>query len=326
MSEDQKTSECSEKIYDYSRGTVVCVDNGIVIEERLVDQGPYWRAYTPEEREVKIQSGTPSQLPEDSLIETTFMTSRSDFNLSEYAKVPIAKVREFSRLKRWNERIKIEAGSRTYINTQKIIANAAKKLGIPEYVVIDAKKILKNAIKEGIYRHGYPLAAIAVACLLYAARKNKIYLSLYDVEKITLTRRDFVLMKRFYRKLVEEYGRVWSDVDQIISSSCSKLSLPQDVEETAKEIYRMSLETGASSGKSPYIIAAACIYIAVRIHDIPISQRELALALSVSEASIRGRAMDILKKMGLKVEKLDDGIEELKKKIGGKLKKVVLIE
>ena len=35
MSEDQKTSECSEKIYDYSRGTVICADNGVVIEERL---------------------------------------------------------------------------------------------------------------------------------------------------------------------------------------------------------------------------------------------------------------------------------------------------
>jgi transcription initiation factor TFIIB len=326
MSEDQKTFECSEKIYDYSRGTVVCADNGVVIEERLVDQGPYWRAYTPEERETKIHAGTSSQLPEDSSIVTTFMMSRYDFNLSKYEKVSIARVREFSRLKKWDERVKIEAGSRTYINAQKNIINTAKKLSLPEYVVDDAKKILKNAIKEGIYRYGYSLAVIAVACLLYAARKNRIYLSLYDVEKIMPTKKDYILVRKFYRKLIEEYGRVWSDVDQIISSACSKLSLPQDVEETAKEIYRMSLETGASSGKSPYTIAAACIYIAVRIHYIPISQRELALALSVSEVSIRGRSTDILKKMGLKVEKLDDGIEELKKRIGDKLKRVALIK
>lgn len=46
-------------IFDAERGEYICTETGEIIESRLVQQGPEWRAFTPEEREKRSRVGGP---------------------------------------------------------------------------------------------------------------------------------------------------------------------------------------------------------------------------------------------------------------------------
>jgi len=42
-------------IRSYDRGELTCMDCGLVIDEKIIDQGPEWRAFTPEEKEERVR-------------------------------------------------------------------------------------------------------------------------------------------------------------------------------------------------------------------------------------------------------------------------------
>ncbi len=46
-------------VFDAERGEYICTETGEVIEERAIDQGPEWRAFTPEEKEKRSRVGGP---------------------------------------------------------------------------------------------------------------------------------------------------------------------------------------------------------------------------------------------------------------------------
>ncbi|MEM2757450.1 MAG: TFIIB-type zinc ribbon-containing protein, partial [Sulfolobales archaeon] len=48
----------SSIIFDELHGEFICVETGEVIEERLIDQGPEWRAYTHEEFLDRARAGS----------------------------------------------------------------------------------------------------------------------------------------------------------------------------------------------------------------------------------------------------------------------------
>jgi len=48
--------------FDSERGEVVCRSCGLVIDEDVLDSGPEWRAFTPEEKESRTRVGIPLSL------------------------------------------------------------------------------------------------------------------------------------------------------------------------------------------------------------------------------------------------------------------------
>ena len=56
--------ECGENnlIIDDSRGEIVCNSCGLVINQRIIDSGPEWRAFSSEEANKKARVGAPTTL------------------------------------------------------------------------------------------------------------------------------------------------------------------------------------------------------------------------------------------------------------------------
>src|SRR4030043_308139 len=53
--------ECSGTrfIKDYETAEIVCIDCGYVVEEKIEDTGPEWRAFDDEQREKRARVGAP---------------------------------------------------------------------------------------------------------------------------------------------------------------------------------------------------------------------------------------------------------------------------
>ncbi|MCK4239932.1 MAG: transcription initiation factor IIB, partial [Candidatus Lokiarchaeota archaeon] len=58
----EKCPECGNftVISDLSRGEIICNTCGLVINQRIIDSGPDWRAFSSEEKAKKIRVGAPS--------------------------------------------------------------------------------------------------------------------------------------------------------------------------------------------------------------------------------------------------------------------------
>ena len=57
-------TECgSSQIHqDPVRGESICAQCGLVLTDHIIDEGPEWRAFTPEERTKKARTGAPTNL------------------------------------------------------------------------------------------------------------------------------------------------------------------------------------------------------------------------------------------------------------------------
>jgi transcription initiation factor TFIIIB Brf1 subunit/transcription initiation factor TFIIB len=59
---------------------------------------------------------------------------------------------------------------------------------------------------------------------------------------------------------------------------------------------------GITAGKSPRVVAAACIYIASMISGYNVMLAELSKASKATDNGIKTRARDMMKKLGIKAE------------------------
>ena len=56
-----KCTECSSRnlTRDETRGEVVCNDCGLVLEDKVIDQGAEWRVFSPEQGDQRARTGAP---------------------------------------------------------------------------------------------------------------------------------------------------------------------------------------------------------------------------------------------------------------------------
>jgi Transcription initiation factor TFIIIB, Brf1 subunit/Transcription initiation factor TFIIB len=56
-----KCDECGSRnlAKDESRGEVVCQDCGLVLEDKVIDQGAEWRVFSPEQGDQRARTGAP---------------------------------------------------------------------------------------------------------------------------------------------------------------------------------------------------------------------------------------------------------------------------
>ncbi len=62
--EDIECPECGslDVILDETRGEHICRNCGTVVSEKLIDDGPEWRAFTAEERSKRSRVGSPTTI------------------------------------------------------------------------------------------------------------------------------------------------------------------------------------------------------------------------------------------------------------------------
>ncbi|PVU77158.1 transcription initiation factor IIB, partial [Acidianus hospitalis] len=63
-------------VFDANRGEYICTETGEVIEDKVVDQGPEWRAYTEEENRERSRAGTINLAVHDMGL-STYMDTRA---------------------------------------------------------------------------------------------------------------------------------------------------------------------------------------------------------------------------------------------------------
>ena len=266
---------------------VLCEECGLVVEEELIDRGPEWRAFDQEEREQRTRVGAP-------MTETLHdhgLTTRIDWRDEDAAGKTLSseKAHRMHRLRTWQTRVRVnDAKERNLQFALGEIDRMACAIDVPEPGRETASVIYRRALSADLIR-GRSIEGIATAALYAACRQDDIPRSLDEV--VAVSRVEKTEVGRAHRYLCSELGLELRPFDpaSFVPQLASALGASRDVQMEAIDIVNAAAEEGLHSGKAPAGLAGAALYAASRICDEERTQREVAEAASVTEATIRNR-------------------------------------
>ncbi len=295
----QHCPECeSDTLVTSADGSeLTCEDCGLIVEERLIDRGPEWRAFNHQDRQSKSRVGAPTT----QTMHDKGMTTSIDWkNADAYGRSLSPEKRgQMRRLRKWQERIRTkDAGERNLQFALSETDRMASALAIPRSVREVACVTYRRALAEDLIR-GRSIEGVATSTLYIACRMEGIPRSLEEVSAVS--RVDRKEIGRTYRYIAQELTLEMHPVDpkKYVPRFCSELDLTEEVQAKANEIIDVTTEQGLLSGKSPTGYAAAAIYAASLLCNEKKTQREVADVAQVTEVTIRNRYQEQIKAMGI---------------------------
>jgi len=284
-------------IFDSERSVYVCTSCGTVLEERMVDQGPEWRAFTPEEREKRSRVGSPiTPTVHDKGLSTVIDWRDKD---AFGRRLEPKKRLEILRWRKWQIRTRIQSSmDRNLAQAMNELDRIASQLNLPRSVREEAAVIYRKAVEKGLVR-GRSIESVMAAAIYAACRRLKIPRTLDEIAAFTKSGRKDVA--RCYRLLLRELTVQVPIADPIdyVPRIGALLGLSGNVLKRAAEILKRAKEKGITAGKDPAGLAAAAIYIASLLEDERRTQKEIAQVSGVTEVTVRNRYKELVRELGI---------------------------
>ena len=290
----QRCSECggTRLMRDYESAEVVCMDCGFVLDMKLTDQGPEWRAFDTEQREKRARTGAPVTFTiHDKGLSTMIDWHDRDIYGKKFSAGQKAQI---YRLRKWQRRIRVsDAMERNLAFALSEITKIANNLSLPKSIFETASVIYRKAVKERLIR-GRSIQGISAASVYIACRQCGLARTLEEISKASnVSKRE---VGRSYRFLVKELEYFIPPVraNQYVSKFSNQLTMQGKVEEIANKILVTAGELKLTSGRGPTGIAAAASYIASVLVGERRTQREIAEIAKVTEVTIRNRYKELV--------------------------------
>jgi transcription initiation factor TFIIB len=308
MHTTKKCPECGSAslVYDEQRGEVICNDCGLVIEKEMVDLGQEWRQF--DEGPKKGRGGAPLSLQKFDKGLTTNIGEISDiYKLGE------KRIRKYSRLKKWQERVHTSIERNLRLAMQEL-RKVASFLNLPNVVKEEASRVYNFVLQRGLVR-GRSMESVIAACIYAACRTYNIPRTLDEIASASdVERKEIGRTYRFItRKLTLNVNP--SNPKDYIARFASVLHLSPKTQNDSLKILQKAEASELTSGRGPAGIAAAALYVASLLNNEKRTQREVADVAGITEVTIRNRYKELLDKLGLE-EKLK--IKESEKKVDKK--------
>ena len=297
--ETKSSEECppDKIVYDPERGEYICTLTGEVIESRVIDERPEWRAFTPEEREKRARTGGPLT----STVHDRGLATIIDWRDRDATgkRLEFRRRLEMQRLRRWQTRSRIQSSiERNLAQAMNELDRLADQLNLPRKVREEAARIYREAVEKGLVR-GRSIESVVAAAVYVACRELKVPRTLDEIAKYTKSNRKDIA--RCYRLLLKELDiRVpTSDPIDFVPRIAHALGLSGTVMKKAAEILHKAREKGITAGKDPAGLAAAAVYIAALLCDERRTQKEIAQIAGVTEVTVRNRYKELARELGI---------------------------
>lgn len=298
----ETTEMCSEclshdLIYDSERGEIICGDCGLVVEDKLVDFGPEWRAFDSEQRDKRARTGAPMTYTiHDKGLSTMIDWKNKDFTGKQ---IPPTKYLDLQRLRKWQRRIRVsDASERNLAFALSELDRMASALGLSRDVRETASLLYRKSVEKNLIR-GRSIDGVVGAVIYTACRQRGVPRTLNEISKASrATEKEIGRTYRYITKVLAINLEVASPKDYI-PRFCSKLGLSGGVKAKATDLLSKVDEAELTSGRGPAGVAAAAIYIASVMLGEVRTQREVADIVGITEVTIRNRFKDVKDALGL---------------------------
>ncbi|MFP4590258.1 MAG: transcription initiation factor IIB [Halobacteriales archaeon] len=274
------------------RGETVCGECGLVLEDDIVDRGPEWRAFNPQEKQEKSRVGAPTT---NTMHDKGLSTNIDWRDRDAYGNALSNRQRQrMQRLRTWNERFRTrDSKERNLKQALGEIDRMSSALGLPKNVRETASVIYRRALDDGLLP-GRSIEGVSTACVYAAARQAEMPRSLDEITDVS--RVDKSEIARTYRYVARELKLEVkpADPEQYVPRFASGLGLSEEAEQRARALLRNAKAKGVHSGKSPVGLAAAAVYAAALLTNEKTTQSAVSEVADISEVTIRNRYHELL--------------------------------
>ncbi len=274
---------------DNKTGELVCTACGLVAE-RMIDQGPEWRAFSKAERATKDRVGAPlSSLQADMGISTRIGTGFTDIHGRKLSTSTMIRMRRL----RWLNNRTSKSQTRNLREALRELKRLGSQLELSQDIVESASHYYRKALKFKLIR-GRSIDSMIAAAVYIAARTNSVPLTLKDIEKHTPI--DRKVLARCFRVYVKELNIKPTPADPsiMLDRLASQLDLTSGTRQRAIEILRHTRELKLDVGKNPMSIAAAAVYLAGIQTGERRTQQQVAKAAETTPVTLRNRFKEIV--------------------------------
>lgn len=286
--------ECGENnlIIDDSRGEIVCNSCGLVINQRIIDSGPEWRAFSSEEANRKARVGAPTTL---TLHDKGLSTMIGWRNKDAFGKNITPKMKaDVYRLRKWHVRTRTNKSiDRNLAYAMNELDRFSSQLNMSKELKESAAHIYRKMVLKNLIR-GRSIEAMLIASIYAACRINCVPKTIDDF--IEFASVDKKKIARCYRLILSELKisiKVSSPIN-FIPRFCAELNLSGSTQNRAAEILKLAKKFRITAGKAPTGLAGAALYVAAIQEGERRTQREISLAAGVTEATIRNRYKELV--------------------------------
>lgn len=293
----QRCPECGSTrlMRDYESAEVVCMECGYVVDMKIADQGPEWRAFDNEQRDKRARAGAPVTFTiHDKGLSTMIDWHDRDFFGKKFDANQRA---QMYRLRKWQRRIRVsDAIERNLAFALSEITKIANVLSLPKSIFETSSVIYRKAVKEHLIR-GRSIQGISAAAVYIACRQCGLPRTLDEIANAaSISKRE---VGRSYRFLVKELNLSIPPLraSHYISKFSNQLTMQGKVEDIANKILSIASELKLTSGRGPTGIAAAASYIASVLVGEKRTQREIAEIAKVTEVTIRNRYKELIERL-----------------------------
>lgn len=279
----------SSIIFDELHGEFVCVETGEVIEEKLFDQGPEWRAYSPEEFSERARVGSRLTNKVHDLGITTTIDTWSF---------------EGRRLQSIHRKLRITNNKeRKLAKALGLMNDVIGKLGLPNTVNEFSGSIIRKLSARGIIKDRNVNSFIAASIIL-SCNYMKVPIDRDEVLRACeVTRHDLWKAMLKITRDSGEFITIKVPEPQIyLDKLRAELGLRAEVSALANRILSIARSSGLTSGKGPIGLAAAALYIASVLLDDKKTQKEIAEKCDITEVTVRNRYRDLVDNITIVIE------------------------
>ena len=144
-----KCDECGSRNLnrDETRGEVVCDDCGLVLEDKVIDQGAEWRVFSPEQGDQRARTGAPMTV----MLHDKGLSTDIDWQNKDYSgKTISSRYRsQFYRMRKWQKRSRVSnATERNLAMALAELDRMASRLDLPKSIRETAAVNYKKAVEK----------------------------------------------------------------------------------------------------------------------------------------------------------------------------------
>ncbi|XP_047253371.1 transcription initiation factor IIB-2 isoform X1 [Capsicum annuum] len=284
---DTYCSDCkrnTEVVSDYAAGDTICSECGLVLESRSIDEKSKWRAFADEsgDHDPYRVGGPVYPLLGDVGLSTVISKGPNESNGD-------------SSLARLQNR----GGDpeRALVMAFNAIANMADRLSLVSTIKDRASEIYKRLEDQKCTR-GRNLDALVAACIYIACRQEGKARTVKEICSIAngATKKEIGRAKEFIVKQLKvemgesmEMGTIHAG--DYLRRFCSNIGMNHEEIKAVQETVKKSEEFDIR--RSPISIAAAIIYMLTQLTDSKKPLRDISLATTVAEGTIKNAYKDL---------------------------------
>ena len=297
----RRCPECgsTDLVRDPDRGEIYCRNCGFVIDEKMFDFGPEWRAFDADQRTKRARGGAPIKYtrPNKGLV-----TEIDQYNRDiRGAKISPKQQMELQRMRKWQKRTSISSSlERNLSIALGELERIGAHLGLPHDVREYAALLYRKAAKAELIR-GRQIEAVVAAVVYATCRMYGIPKTLDEIAKVCdVEKKDVGRAYRYIHRNLK-LNVPLPDPTIYIAKFASVLKLSGKTQQLAKEIVEKAKQKGLLSGRGPTGVAAAALYIASVLAGEKRTQKEVAQVANITEVTIRNRYRELIKALGIRV-------------------------